>query len=81
MESILERLQANQTRRSTAKNYLSIWRHFNQFLIHLDNITGMSWEQRTVLFGTYLVEQGAQSQTIKSYFSAIKHVLKTDGYH
>ena len=33
-----------------------------------------------MLFGTHLVKQGYQSSTIKSYFSAIKHVLKTDGY-
>ena len=33
-----------------------------------------------MLFGTYLVDQGTQSQTIKSYFSTIKHILKMDGY-
>ena len=33
-----------------------------------------------MLFGTYLVDLGRQSSTIKSYFSAIKHVLKVDGY-
>ena len=38
------------------------------------------WEERAVLFGTYLVDKGAQSSTIKSYFSAIKHILITDGY-
>ena len=33
-----------------------------------------------MLFGTHLVDTGTQSTMIKSYFSAIKHVLKTDGY-
>ena len=42
--------------------------------------TKLSWEQKAVLFGTYMVEKGAQSQTIKSYFSAIKHILRTNGY-
>ena len=40
----------------------------------------MSWEERTSLFGAYLVDKGVQSSTLKSYFSAIKHVLKQDGY-
>ena len=33
-----------------------------------------------ILYGTHLVEEGTQSSTIKSYFSAIKHILKCDGY-
>ena len=39
-----------------------------------------SWEEKTALFGAYLVDNGIQSSTFKSYFSAIKHVLKLDGY-
>ena len=41
----------------------------------------MSWEEKTALFGAYLVENGVQSSTLKSYFSAIKHILKLDGYN
>ena len=33
-----------------------------------------------VLFGSHLVNQGIQSSTIKSYFCAIKHILRSDGY-
>ena len=40
----------------------------------------LDWEQRTALFGAYLVDKGVQSSTLKSYFSTIKHVLKQDGY-
>ena len=40
-----------------------------------------TWEEKTALFGAYLVENGIQSSTLKSYFSAIKHVLKLDGYN
>ena len=75
----MEKLKGQQTRSSTMKNYLSIWRHFNNFLIRLDK-RQPSWEENLVLFGTHLVELGSQSSTIKSYFSAIKHILKTDGY-
>ena len=39
-----------------------------------------SWEEKTSLFGAFLVSQGKQSSTLKSYFSAIKFILKTDGY-
>ena len=58
---------------------MSIWRHFNKFIIQLDRKQSM-WEDRLVLFGTHLVDIGTQSSTIKSYFSAIKHILKCDGY-
>ena len=81
IKSVLVKLQNKQTRDSTAKNYLCIWRHLNQFLIKLDTKdVNMSWEQKTALFGAYLVDNGVQSTTLKSYFSAIKHVLKQDGY-
>ena len=62
------------------KNYLSIWRHLNRFLISLDSKCNLSWEERTALFGAYLVDGGVQSSTLKSYFSAIKFILKQDGY-
>ena len=80
--NVLERLQNRQTRESTIKNYLSIWRHLNRFLIRLDtsDTEKLSWEERTALFGAYLVDNGIQSSTLKSYFSAIKHILKQDGY-
>ena len=75
-------MQRKQTRESTSLNYLSIWRHLNKFIISLDTREWecLSWEQKTALFGAYLVDGGIQSSTLKSYFSAIKHVLKQDGY-
>ena len=81
MELMLEKLKANQARSSTIRNYMSIWRKFNKFLLRLDDRKRVNtWEKRVVIYGTYLVEQKAQSQTIKSYFSAIKYILQTDGY-
>ena len=81
IERVLEKLKSTQTRKSTANNYLGIWCNFNNFLLRLEGKDkNASWEQKTVLFGTYLVDQGAQSQTVTSYFSAIKYILKTDGY-
>ena len=80
VNTVLERLRNKQTRDSTARNYLSIWRHLNKFLINLDYKENLTWEEKTALFGAYLVDRGVQSSTLKSYFSAIKHILKQDGY-
>ena len=77
---MLEKLKNNQTRESTSNNYLMIWRKLNKFLLSLDNKLICSWEEKTALFGAYLVDCGVQSSTLKSYFSAIKHILKLDGY-
>ena len=38
------------------------------------------WEDCTSLYCAYLVEQGIQSTTLKSYKSAIKQILCTEGY-
>ena len=80
MWQILERLKNSQTRVSTKHNYHKIWKHFNKFLIKLDS-KPPRWEARVTLFCTYLVDKGTQSSTIRSYISAIKHMLKMDGYH
>ena len=81
LNSMMDWLKYSQHRSSTMANYFGIWRSFNNFLIHLDYIPpGTSWEEKTMLFGVHLVDTGCQSSTIKSYFSAIKHILKTDGY-
>ena len=79
IRTVMEKLKNKQTRESTTANYLNIWRKFNNFVIRLDK-RQTSWEDCVVLYGTYLVEMGTQSSTIKSYFSAIKHILRTDGY-
>ena len=78
IQNVLLRLQNRQTRESTAQNYL--WRHLNKFVISLDTKENLSWEEKTALFGAYLIDGGVQSSTLKSYFSVIKHVLKQDGY-
>ena len=79
MESIVQKLMAQQHRSSTARNYLSIWRKFNNFVISLDRKSRL-WEDRTTLFIGYLIENGAQSSTIKSYVSVIKKTLIVNGY-
>ena len=79
MYRIIERLKSSQHQKSTDRNYLGIWRNFNNFIIKLD-VKPDTWEARASLYGAYLVESGVQSSTLKSYMSAIKKVLTLDGY-
>ena len=79
MKNILQNLQYTSTRKSTKAIYLSVWQKFNSFIIKLDNKPS-SWEERITLFGAYLVDSGVQSGTLKSYYSAIKSILREDGY-
>ena len=80
MQRIVKNLLNVQHRSSTAKNYLSIWRKFNKFIISLD-VKPDLWEDRATLFLGYLISNGIQSSTIKSYLSAIKKTLMMDGYN
>ena len=77
----MDRLKNQMNRDLTARNYFSIWRQFNKFLIKLDHIPH-SWEDRVAFFCAHLIEQrNIQSQTLKSYILAIKHTLRCDKYH
>ena len=81
MHLLLDKYKGHQTRASTRETYHKVWRVFNNILLRLDQSQkDVCWEERVVLFGSHLVDQGIQSSTIKSYFCAIKLILKTDGY-
>ena len=47
------------------------------FFIKLD-IKPDSWEERLILFVGFLIDQGKQSSTVRSYVSTIRAVLKDD---
>ena len=80
MQNILGRLKVNHNRKNTNENYFKIWRRFNSFVIRLDT-KPPSWEDKVSLFIAHLIETcKLQSSTVKSYVSAIKCVLKDDGY-
>ena len=79
MERIMERLKCMRNRSSTIKNYHNVWSNFNKFLLKLDKKPQI-WEERVSMFGAYLVDQGIQSSTLKSYVSALKCILTNDGY-
>ena len=76
---MMEILKTKKNRKSTMNNHHCVWTQFNKFLIRLDVMPSM-WEDRVALYVTYLVNEGYQSSTVKSYISAIKCVLKDDGY-
>ena len=71
MERLLDSLKYETTRDSTARTYYNVWKNFNKFIIKLD-VKPKSWECGASLFGAYLVDNGSQSCTIKTYISAIK---------
>ena len=64
-------------RELTKKIYMSVWRTFNEFFIRLDNKPDM-WEECIILFAGYLIDQRKQSQTVRSYVSTIKCILRFD---
>ena len=80
MENLLEQLKQEGNRDSTKAIYHTIWKNFNKFLIKLDRMP-KTWEDRTCIYCTHLIcEKRLQSSTVRSYISAIKWVLRNDGY-
>ena len=78
LQQIVNKLKNQPNRQSTDKVYYQIWKQFNEFFIKLDK-KPKTWEERIVLFVGYLIERNRKSNTIKSYISAIRSVLKKDG--
>ena len=74
----MNKLVNDRVRMSTRVNYKSVWKTFNEFFIKLD-VKPDNWEDRITLFAAYLVDQQKQSQTVRSYVSAIKGILRADG--
>ena len=74
-----KKLLSQQDRNSTVRTYLNIWRQFNYIVISLD-VAPPTWEARTTLYIAYLIDNGRQSSSIKSYVSAKKKMLVIDGY-
>ena len=76
----MTKLKNKTTRDSTATAYLAVWHQFNSFLIKLDK-KPKTWEERITLFAVYQIDKGIQSNTLKSYYSAIKNTLRLDDYY
>ena len=78
MRRIVDRLKLDWIWDSTKANYHSIWKTFNKFFLQLD-VKPRTWEDCLVLYVGYLVKTDKKSQTVKSYISAIKNILRDDG--
>ena len=75
MENILDKMRFKRNRSSTYDNYCKIWKSFNKFVVRLDAIPD-SWEKRVAFYCAYLVQNGIQSMTMRSYVSVIKCILR-----
>ena len=77
---MLDRLKGQVHQPSTKYNYHKVWTNFNEFILKLDKIPE-SWEEKLTIYCTYLTYIcRLKSSTIRSYASAIKTTLITDGY-
>ena len=74
----MEQLKLERHHNSMKMNYYGIWKNFNNFIIKLD-VKPRNWEDRIVLYVTFLIQNNRKSSTIKSYISAIKAVLYNGG--
>ena len=74
LEQTIDALNSKHFKASTRKIYFSVWRQFNEFFVRLDN-KPETWEQWLTLFVGYLIENNKQSQTVRSYISAMRAML------
>ena len=80
MTHLLEQLKTEGNKDCTKLAYYKVWRKFNQFVVRLDQMPKL-WEDRTCLYCTHFIcEKQLQSSTVRTYVSAIKSVLRNDGY-
>lgn len=75
---VVERLSNDDIQGSTKKMYHSVWCNFNKFLLTFDDLP-TTWEDKMVLYATFLADIGNHSATVSSYMSAIRYVLRHDG--
>ena len=78
VQQIIDVLKMHHHHDSTKATYYTVWKKFNQFFVQLDE-KPKTWEERLVLFVGYLVQKGLKGNTINSYISAVKAVLRQDG--
>lgn len=75
---IIEEIKYMRHRVSTRLKYHEIWTTFNKFLIRFDRMP-MTWEDRIYVYTAHLVDNKKSINTVKSYLSAIRQILKSDG--
>lgn len=74
----VERLSNADIASTTREMYHRVWCNFNRFLLCFDDLP-TTWEEKLVLYATFLADIGNHSSTVASYMSAIRYVLRHDG--
>lgn len=75
---IIQEIKFMKHRQSTRSKYHEIWISFNKFLIRFDRMP-ITWEDRIYVYIAHLVNNKKSVNTVKSYLSAIRQILKSDG--
>lgn len=75
---IVDKLSNDDVCQDTKNMYHRVWCNFNRFLICFDDLP-TSWEEKMVLYASFLADIGTASATVSSYMSALRYVLKHDG--
>lgn len=71
---IVDKITNDDVSQATKEAYHAVWRNFNHFLLCFDDFP-TSWEDKMVLYATFLADIGSASSTVASYMSAIRYVL------
>ena len=74
----MDRLKNQRCRDTTRNTYYRIWKLFAKFYLRLD-IKPQEWEDKILLFIAFLIDNGFQSSTVKTYLSALRCVLAESG--
>lgn len=77
-ERVLVQLETKAVSDDTLLTYMVPWHDMNDFYIHLDK-KPKPWEHRIALYIAYLVMKKTQDNTIRSYISGIKYILRLLG--
>lgn len=74
---IVDKLSNSGISQSTKEMYHRVWCNFNRFLLCFDDLP-TTWEEKLVLYASFLADIGNASSTVASYMSAIRYVLRQD---
>ena len=72
-----DKLQWEQRYKTSKKTYYYGWRSFSNFILRLDERPD-TWDEKLILFMAHLIGKHPE-QTIRSYVSAVRGILKEDG--
>lgn len=75
---ILDTIKFMKHKSATRLKYHEIWIAFNKFLIKFDRMPA-TWEDRIYIYIAHLVDNRKQPATIKTYLSAIRQIMLSDG--